>query len=41
MSEQNRIAAQDRTFAPLDRRGFFKTAGAGLGAAGLSLARGR
>ena len=33
MSEQKGIAAQDRTLAPLDRRGFFRTAGAGLGAA--------
>jgi sugar phosphate isomerase/epimerase len=39
MSEQNGIAAQDRTLAPLDRRGFFRTAGAGLGAAGLVLGR--
>ena len=31
MSEQNRMAS------PLDRRGFFKTAGAGFGAAGLML----
>jgi sugar phosphate isomerase/epimerase len=39
MSEQNGIAAPDRTFAPVDRRGFFRTAGAGLGAAGLLLTR--
>ncbi len=39
MSEQNGIAAPDRTVAPLDRRGFFRTASAGFGAAGLMLTR--
>ena len=39
MNEENEIAAPDRTSAPLDRRGFFRTAGAGFGAAGLLLTR--
>ena len=37
MSEQDRIAAPDRISAPLDRRGFFRAAGAGVSAAGLML----
>jgi sugar phosphate isomerase/epimerase len=37
MSEHDRIAAPDRTPAGLDRRGFLRTAGAGVSAAGLLL----
>ena len=39
MSEHDRIAVPDGTSALLGRRGFFKTAGSGLGAAGLMLMR--
>src|ERR1700754_3989218 len=39
MNEENEIAAPDTASAPLDRRGFFRTAGAGFGAAGLLLTR--
>jgi sugar phosphate isomerase/epimerase len=37
MSERDRLAASDRTRAALDRRGFLKAAGVGVGAAGALL----